>query len=574
MPNLVVSAVAKWNGTALKKGEKQISQFQKTTNNLAKSFAGAFAAQKIIQFGKAAVQAFAADEKAAKSLAITLKNTGNGFATIATEGFIGRMQQTYKVLDDELRPAFQTLLTATGDLTLSQSALESALDISAGTGKDLQSVTAALAKGYSGNTTALSRLGAGIDKATLKTGDMNKIMGILTGKFKGQALAATKTYAGQMDALAVSAANAKEIIGKGLLDSIAALSGSDGINKAATSMETLAQNVADTVSGLALLIAKAKEIGGLDKKSSNKYVEGAKNLVKGAVTSVGPLGFAKVTRNFLSKQGEKERLQKTPFSPTSMYFTAETALRAKESAEIKKGTNLRKENNKLTAAELADKKKQAELEALKKKFDVDRINLQTALANATDEAEKARIRSLLTIMDEDADKAAKRMADLDKANKDKLISENLATASLNKLAEASRLAAIAMQPVTIGGVPIKDFGSKVTDETGLANIALADAVLTESDLALTAAMDAMVKSIEIANQAEKRVEELITGVGSSPNYGLTAGGRVAGPIGGSQPVNITINTPVGSEEVLLETVQRVMQRLNRYGDSSTFAGAL
>ena len=41
MPNLVVSAVAKWNGTALKKGERQLTQFQKTTNNLAKSFAAA-----------------------------------------------------------------------------------------------------------------------------------------------------------------------------------------------------------------------------------------------------------------------------------------------------------------------------------------------------------------------------------------------------------------------------------------------------------------------------------------------------------------------------------------------------
>jgi hypothetical protein len=123
MANLVVSAVAKWNGTALKKGEKQISQFQKTTNNLAKTFAAAFATRKIIQFGKASVQAFAADEKAAKSLEIALRNTGNGFATIATEGFIARLQDTYNVLDDELRPAFQTLLTATGSITKSQEAL-------------------------------------------------------------------------------------------------------------------------------------------------------------------------------------------------------------------------------------------------------------------------------------------------------------------------------------------------------------------------------------------------------------------------------------------------------------------
>jgi hypothetical protein len=98
-----------------------------------------------------------------------------------------------------------------------------------------------------------------------------------------------------------------------------------------------------------------------------------------------------------------------------MYFTVETAERAKLVATLKKSNSTEKEKQKLTAAELADKKKQAELDALKKKFDVDRINLETALANSKDEAEKARIRSLLTIMDEDANGAAKRLAELDKS---------------------------------------------------------------------------------------------------------------------------------------------------------------
>jgi len=91
MASLIVSAVAKWNGAALKKGQKDLTSFQKTTLALGKAFAGAFAVRKITQFGKAAAAAFVADEKAAKSLAIALKNTGNGFATIATEGFIARM---------------------------------------------------------------------------------------------------------------------------------------------------------------------------------------------------------------------------------------------------------------------------------------------------------------------------------------------------------------------------------------------------------------------------------------------------------------------------------------------------
>jgi hypothetical protein len=47
MASLIVSAVAKWNGAALKKGQKDLTAFQKTTLSLAKTFGTVFAAQKI-----------------------------------------------------------------------------------------------------------------------------------------------------------------------------------------------------------------------------------------------------------------------------------------------------------------------------------------------------------------------------------------------------------------------------------------------------------------------------------------------------------------------------------------------
>jgi hypothetical protein len=525
MPNLVVSAVAKWNGTALKKGERQLNSFQKSTNMLAKAFAAAFAAQKIAAFGKAAVKAFAEDEKAARSLAITLQNTGNGFATIATEGFISRMQKTYGVLDDKLRPAFQTLLTATGSLTTSQDALELALNISAGTGKDLASVTAALSKGYAGNTTALSRLGAGLDKALLATGDMDAITAALTSKFKGQALGATKTYAGQMDALAVSSANVKEIIGKGLLDSLALLGGDDGISKATDEMEKFAQSISDAILGAATLLDKFKST------SAGGWL--SKAFSWAANTGV------------LAAIGKKERIKNTPYSATSMYFTAETAERAKLVGTIKKQNTVENEKKRLAAAELAEKKKQAELDALKKKFDVGRINLETALANSKDEAEKARIRSLLTIMDEDAGSAAKRMAELDKANTEKMKAELAAAENLKNLANQAGKAAAGL--------------SAVGNASGTYNYT-------------------------------KAAPSFVYGAGSVPDLpgDLSNGGADNAPIdygytaanpsftygAGNPNYNITVNTPVGSEEVLTETVQRVIQKLNRMGDNLSFAGAL
>jgi len=524
MASLIVSAVAKWNGSALKKGQKDLTSFQKTTLALAKAFAATFAAQKIYAFGKASVKAFAADEKAAKSLQVALKNTGNGFATIATEGFIARLQDTYKVLDDELRPAFQTLLQATGSLTQSQKGLELALNVSKGTSKSVQEVSMALAKAYGGQTTALSRLGAGLDKATLASGDMDKIMAALTSRFKGQGLAATKTYAGQMDALAVSSANVKEIIGKGLLDSIALLGDADGITKATAEMEKFAQSTADAILGAATLF---------DKFKSTK--------IGGSLTSA----FSKFANaGLLAQIGKKQRLENTPYSPTSMYFTTEQAERAKLVATIKKQNITEKEKQKLTAAELAAKKKQAELDELKKKFDVDRINLEKALANSTDEAEKARIRSLLTIMDEDANSAAKRMSELDIANAAKMKAELAAAESLRYLAEQAAKA----------GNNIGNMGNP----SGIYNY-------TPAQPSFVYGAGSVPDLPGLSNMPEAGNPQGIYDYSpSNPSFTYSP----------PQVNNITINTPVGTEDYLTEAMQRALQKLNRYGDSTTFAGAL
>ena len=542
MPNLVVSAVAKWNGTALKKGERQITQFQKTTNNLAKAFAAAFATRQIVQFGKASVQAFMADEKAAKSLSLALQNTGNGFATIATEGFISRMQDTYKVLDDELRPAFQTLLTATGSITKAQEGLQLALDVSAGTTNDLATVSKALARGYAGQTTGLSRLNAGLDKAILKTGNMEEITARLNSRFGGQAIGFLNTYAGQMSALSVAAANAQEIIGKGLLDSINAIGGGstqNGIEKTTGLMEKLAT---------------------LGAKFSLNFSTG---IGQGLALLRGDLATFKA----LGMEAQKTPAQKAPYSSTSMYFTAETAERAKLIATLKKGNATEKEKARLAALELAEKKKQAELDALKKKFDVDRINLETALANSKDEAEKARIRSLLTIMDEDANAAAKRMGELDKANAARLNQEYLAAISLGNLADAAKFAAMGVREIKIAGIPISQYETYKDNPIFQKAAEIESQSVANNAAAAAAEAEAAAAAAEvIASNSEATLAEYMATISSL---------RVALPGNSSGAINnITINTPVGSEEALTEAVQKAVQQLNRFGYSQTFAGAL
>lgn len=525
--NVNIDIGSKADTRGFKKAETALQKLNKQVKKVAFTLGVGFGAKAIAQFGKASLMAFAADEKAAKSLEIALRNTGNSFATIATEGFISRLQSTYKVLDSELRPAFQTLLQATGSLTMSQKALELALNISAGTGKDLTTVSLALAKGFAGQTTGLSRLGAGLDKATLKTGNMDKITAALSAKFSGQALAATKTYAGQMDALAVSTDIAKEAIGKGLLDSIALLGGATGIDKATSNIEGLGTAIADATYGIASLIKLFA-----DSAFGKAFAFVSKASVFSQAQALG-----QATRPAAGKSAA--------YSPTSMYFTVETAERGKLVKTLQKDNSVTKQKTALTAAEVLAKKKQAELDTLKQKFDLDRINLQTALANATDDAEKARIRALLTIMDEDANSAAKRIAELDNANAAKMKSELAAAASLKYLADE---AARAAQGIASIGNP-----------SGIYNYTTANPSFVFGQGNMPDAMPNM------SNAGS---------MGSAPiDYGYTATNP---SFTYSPPIvnNITIEAPNGSEEYLTEAVKRAMQKLNRYGDSTTFAGAL
>jgi hypothetical protein len=89
-----------------------------------------------------------------------MQNTGKATAGTVREAeeHIKRMQLQSAVADDVLRPAFQKLFIATGDVTQSSKFLQVALDASAATGKDLDSVTQAMAKSLAGQDTALLKL--------------------------------------------------------------------------------------------------------------------------------------------------------------------------------------------------------------------------------------------------------------------------------------------------------------------------------------------------------------------------------------------------------------------------------
>jgi hypothetical protein len=152
---------------ATRGAEGQLSGLNKTTSAISSGmikalgaigvgFSLGFIKDQFEQAAKAAIE----DVKSQQLLAIAMENTGKATAaTVAeAEASIKAMQLQTSVADDILRPAFQKLFIATGNVTDSNRYLQIALDTSAATGKDLDSVTQAMAKSLAGQDTALLKL--------------------------------------------------------------------------------------------------------------------------------------------------------------------------------------------------------------------------------------------------------------------------------------------------------------------------------------------------------------------------------------------------------------------------------
>jgi len=199
---------------------------------------------KLEKFGKVAVAAFAAaaaaavayagklavdgvkaaiaDEAAQNRLANALKNvTGATNEQIAAvEKQIEKMSVSFGIADEQLRPSFQRLATATGDLSKAQEGLQLALDISAATGKSVEQVSNALGKAYEGNTGALTRLGVGLSSAEVKALGLEGTMAQLSETFGGAATTQANTLEGQINRLRVRFDEAKESVGEALLPAV------------------------------------------------------------------------------------------------------------------------------------------------------------------------------------------------------------------------------------------------------------------------------------------------------------------------------------------------------------------
>lgn len=212
-------------GRGLKEAGRDTQTFGNKVSKAGKLAAGAFvaagaaAAAYAIKIGIDGVKAAIEDEQSQAKLAKALQNTTKATdAQIAsTEEWITRQQLSYGISDTKLRPALANLARATGDVGKAQSLTNLAMDISAATGKDLETVSLTLAKAYNGNIGALTKLGIPLDENIRKTKDFNLVQDELTRLFGGAAYANTKTYAGQLAIVTERFDEMKESIGVKIL---------------------------------------------------------------------------------------------------------------------------------------------------------------------------------------------------------------------------------------------------------------------------------------------------------------------------------------------------------------------
>jgi hypothetical protein len=180
------------------------------------------------------VKSALADEEAMRKLALTMENLGLAHDTQKVEDYIYQLERSLGIADTELRPAYDRLVRALGDTDKAQDALALSLDVAAGSGKTLTQVTDALGKAYEGNIAGLSRLGAGIDAAVIRSGNMQAITETLSNTFRGQAADSADTITGRMRVLQTAVNNLGEAFGKGLLTGV-----KDATNETADMVKTM-----------------------------------------------------------------------------------------------------------------------------------------------------------------------------------------------------------------------------------------------------------------------------------------------------------------------------------------------
>lgn len=224
--NIPVTADTKKAQAAFKElqiGAKNMGTSLGGLNEIAGKFAataaGTLIMGKVVGFMKDGAMAAAEEEQAVAKLTTVIQNNTSATDEQATaaDKWLTAMQAQLGISEDELRPAFSNLVAATKDVTKAQDLMSVAVDIAAGRGLSLETVTVALAKAQMGNVSGLQRLGIATKDASGQTLSFDQIMKNAAATFGGTAQAAADTTTGKIERMKLMFGELKETLGTALL---------------------------------------------------------------------------------------------------------------------------------------------------------------------------------------------------------------------------------------------------------------------------------------------------------------------------------------------------------------------
>ena len=398
--NVVINFLTKFDKKGLERATKDLKGFDKVVATGAFRLKSAFklgaiaAGTGLLVFAKNSIEAALAQEKLDKQLQLSLRTIGEEFSLPSVKSFIVDLQKTTNVTEDQLVPALRQLIAQTGDLQTSQVLLGKALDISSGTGAELNSVLDAITNAAVGNFTSIGKLGLGFTAAEAKAMGFVELM-INLDKFAGAAEDQTKTFAGQLKSFQISAGEATETLGQGfLVASSYIVTGEADLTNYGAKLEVIAKQFADIFVGgakesskglagtLEVALAYLEPIVGETGRLQKLEEQGRQDREKRILQEKGLYGLSGSVLDALEKQGKSQTKQ----------LTYAQLLKKIQADILKREEKL----NKVKAAQAALDKKKAELESM---FDLDKINLQAALSRKLSAEDELRVKILQKLAD-------------------------------------------------------------------------------------------------------------------------------------------------------------------------------
>jgi len=169
---VIVKLLSKFDDSGIKKAKSGFSGLTKTLGALGVGLGLKQLTTGLLDAAKAAT----IDAKSMQLLNNQLvRNAGATDKQVAANNkFIDTLAMQVGIADDQLRPAQARLARVTGSTAKSQELLKLALDASAVSGRPLESVSVALSRAFTGNTTQLKRMFPELSKSKDIIGDLTK----------------------------------------------------------------------------------------------------------------------------------------------------------------------------------------------------------------------------------------------------------------------------------------------------------------------------------------------------------------------------------------------------------------